>query len=369
MLLLVLREIFPFLAALYLLDGLAWVGALNLLFVHRVWGWSAVEGKGVRLAGILPFDLSFPVAGPVALPLADGLYLPDPAVRGADVYDPERWTRLPYEEVAVQGAEVEEGVLKLGPHRVRFPSRAHAEGFAELLAELRPLSPEERERRLERHRARSFHLDSAQARLDTFREETQLLRVLGWGLFVMGLLLLPAVLYLHPTPERILGPLAAGIAFLYIAALGAAAHAGSRLRGEKVLRRSASILPLVLSPVSSIRAMPAVGRDLLEGFDPLAVAALLLRRESLLARARGELHGASFAASRGEEGWRRHWAGRRRSVLALLDRFEIGEAEALAPPARRDASARSWCPACGIESREEGGTCADCSLPLAAFET
>lgn len=327
MLLLVLREIFPFLAALYLLDGLAWVGALNLLFVHRVWGWSAVEGRGVRLAGILPFDLSFPVAGPVALPLADGLYLPDPAVRGAGVYDPERWTRLPYEETA---AEVEKGILRIGAHRVRFPSRAHAEGFAELLAELRSLTPEGRERRLAQHRARLFHLDAAQARLDTFREETQLLRVLGWGLFVLGLLLLPAVLYLHPAPERLLHPLAGGIAFLYVAVIGAAVHAGSRLRGQNVLRRSVSVLPLVLSPVSSIRAVRALGRDLLEGFDPLTVAALLMRRESFLARARGELRGASLAASRGDEGWRRYWLGRRGSVLALLDRFEIGEAEALA---------------------------------------
>ncbi len=319
MLLLVLREIFPFLAALYLLDGLAWVGALNLLFVHRVWGWSAVEGRGVRLAGILPFDLSFPVAGPVALPLADGLYLPDPAVRGAGIYDPERWTRIPYDQVA---PEVEEGTLRLGgPHRVRFPSRAHAEGFAELLAELRPLSPEARERRLGQHRTRSFHLDAGQARLDTFREETQLLRVLGWGLFVLGLLLLPAVLYLHPTPERLLRPLAGGIAFLYVAVLGAAAHAGSRLRGQKMLRRPVSILPLVLSPVSAIRAVRAVGRDLLEGFDPLAVAALLLRRERFLVRVRGELEGAAFAASRGDEDWRRHWAGRRKTLIALLDRL------------------------------------------------
>lgn len=326
MLLLVLREIFPFLAALYLLDGLAWVGALNLLFVHRIWGWSAVEGRGVRLAGILPFDLSFPVAGPVALPLADGLYLPD--VRGAGIYDPGRWTRLPYDQLAV---EVEKGTLRLGgTHRVRFPSRAHAEGFAELLAELQPLSPEARERRLGQHRARSFNLDSAQARLDTFREETQLLRVLGWGLFVLGLLLLPAVLYLHPAPERLLRPLAGGIAFLYVAVIGAAVHAGSRLRGQNVLRRSVSVLPLVLSPVSSIRAVPAVGRDLLEGFDPLTVAALLLRRGSFLARVRAELQGAAFAASRGDEGWRRHWEGRRRSLLALLDRFEVGEAEMLA---------------------------------------
>lgn len=330
MLLLVLREIFPFLAALYLLDGLAWVGALNLLFVHRVWGWSAVEGRGVRLAGILPFDLVFPVAGPVALPLDDGLYLPDPAVRGAAVYDPERWTRIEYERIA---PEVEEGTLRLGgPHRVRFPSRAHAEGFAELLAELRPLPPDARERRLARQRAQAFHLDAAQARLDTFREETQLLRVVGWGLFVLALLLLPAVLYLHPAPERLLAPLVWGIAFLYVATLGAAAHAGSRLRGEKVLRRPASIVPLVLSPVSAIRAVSAVGRDLLEGFDPLAVASLLLRRENFLSRIRGELHGAAFAASRGDEGWRRHWEGRRRSLVALLDRLEIGEAEALAAP-------------------------------------
>lgn len=354
MLLAVFRDIFPFLAVLYALDGLAWVGALDLLFVRRLRGWSAVEGRGVRLAGILPLDLAFSTAGPVAIPTDEGILLPEPAVRGADVYDPERWTLLPWERIS---PDVEESTLRLGgPHRARFPSKSHAEAFRDLLG----LAPEERAKRL-------LNLDAAQGRLDAFREETQLLRVLSWGLFVLTLLLLPAVLYLHPRPELLLAPLLAGILALYLAVVGAAAFAGSRLRKDGLLRRSAPLSTLLLSPISAARAVPALGRHLFEGFDPLAVAALLLPRNGFLARIRAELHGAAFAAERGEEGWRRHWTGRRKALLRLLERMGIGEAEALAAPDRRDPEAQSWCPFCSTEYKSADGSCEDCGLPLARF--
>lgn len=351
MLLAVFRDIFPFLAVLYVLDGLAWVGALDLLFVHRLWGWSAVGGRGVRLAGILPLDLVFSAAGRVAVPTDEGILLPEPAVRGADVYDPERWTLLPWERIS---PEAEESTLRLGgPHRARFPSKDHAEAFRDLLG----LAPEEREKRL-------LDLDAAQARLDAFREETQLLRILTWGLSVLTFLLLPAVLYLHPRPDLLLAPLLAGILGLYLAVVGAAAFAGRCLRREGLLRRAAPLSTLLLSPVSAARAVPALGRHLFAGFDPLAVAALLLPRDAFLARARAELHGAAFAAERGGESWRRYWSGRRRALLRLLEEMGIGEIEA---PARRDPEAQSWCPFCGTEYRAAKGACEDCGMPLASL--
>ncbi|MEA2562274.1 MAG: hypothetical protein QOH06_3778 [Acidobacteriota bacterium] len=365
MLLAVFRDIFPFLAVLYALDSFAWVGALDLLFARRLWGWSAVEGRGVRLAGILPLDLAFSAAGPAAIPTSDGLLLPEPTVRGAHAYDPERWTRLPWERIS---PEVEEATLRLGgPHRVRLPSRSHAEALRELLEEVRGLAPDAREKRLAKHAGRTLDLDAAQARLETFREETQFLRFLSWALFVLTLLLLPAVLYLHPRPDILLVPLLAGILALYLAVVGAAAFVGSRLRQDGLLRRSAPISTLLLSPISATRAVPALGRHLFEGSDPLAVAALLLPRDGFLARVRADLHGAAFAAERGEEGWRRHWTERRNALLRLLGRMGIGEAEAFAAPDRRDPEAQSWCPFCSTEYKSANGSCEDCGLPLARF--
>lgn len=369
MLLDVLRELFPVLAILYLLEGLAWVGARNLLFVRWPWGWRVAEGRGVRPSGFLPFDFSVTAAGPVVLATADALLLPDPEARAGNLYDPERWTRLGYDQAS---AEVEEGTVRLGGrHNVRFPSRAHAEGFAELLAEVRPLSPEARGRRLAKHRARAFDLQAAEQRLVALRDRTEFLRILGWGLFVLLLLLLPAVLYLHPRPGLLLVPLLLGILLLYGAVLAATAHAGRALHRQGVLRRRPSLLPVVFSPVAATRAVALLARDLFPGFDPLLLSALLLKKESFLERARAELHGSGFAAGRGDEGWKRHWEERRQAVLRLLDRFEISESEALAPPARQDPAAEAWCPVCGTEYRSTNGsasgTCDDCGLPLVSL--
>jgi hypothetical protein len=155
MLLDVLRELFPVLAILYLLEGVAWVGARNLLFVRWPWGWRVAEGRGIRPAGFLPFDFAVSAAGPVVIATADALRVPDPEARGGNLYDPERWVRLGYDQPS---AEIEEATVRLGRHRLRFPSRAHAEVLTELLAEIRPLSPEARGKRLAKHRARAFDL-------------------------------------------------------------------------------------------------------------------------------------------------------------------------------------------------------------------
>jgi hypothetical protein len=327
MLLDVLRELFPVLAILYLLEGVAWVGARSFLFVRWPWGWRVAEGRGLRPSGFLPFDFAVSAAGPVVVATADALLLPDPEARGGGLYDPERWVRLGYDQAS---AGIEEGTVRLGgQHKVRFPSRAHAEAFVELLAEIRPLSPEARVKRLAKSRARAFDLHAAEKRLDSLRDRTELLRILGWGLFVLLLLLLPAVLYLHPRPELLLVPLLLGILLLYGAVLAATAHAGRTLHREGVLLRRASLLPIVFSPVAATRAVAILARDLFPGFDPLLLAALLLKKGSFLESARAELHGAGFAVGRGDEGWKRHWEERRKAVLRLLERFEISEAQAL----------------------------------------
>ncbi|MES1244144.1 MAG: hypothetical protein ABUT39_21245 [Acidobacteriota bacterium] len=372
MLLDVFRELFPVLAILYLLEGVAWVGARNLLFVRWPWGWRVAEGRGFRPAGFLPFDFAVSAAGPVVLATADALLLPEPEARGGSLYDPERWVRVGYDQASV---EIEEGTVRLGdpqrPHKIRFPSRPHAEEFTELLAEIRRLAPEARGRRLAKHRARAFDFSLAEKRLDALRERTELVRILGWGLFVFLLLLLPAVLYLHPRPDLLLLPQLLGILLLYGAVLAAMAHAGRGLHRDGALRRRPSILPVVFSPVAATRAVAVLARDLFPGFDPLLLAALLLRKETFLERARAELHGAGFAAARGDEGWKRHWAERRKAVLRLLDRFEISEADALAPPVRQDPAAEAWCPVCGTEYRAKdesaSGACDDCGVPLLGF--
>jgi hypothetical protein len=365
MLLDVLRDLFPVLAILYLLEGVTWVGARNLLFVRWPWGWRTAEGRGVRAAGFFPFDFAVSAAGPVVLATADALHLPDPEARGGNLYDPERWVRLGYDQAS---REIEEGTVRLGGrHKISFPSRAHAEDFAELLAEIRPLSPEARAKRLAKRRTRAFDLQAAEKRLDALRNRTELLRILGWGLFVLLLLLLPAVLYVHPRPDLLLLPLLLGILLLYGAVLVATLYAGRALHKEGALRRRPSLLPLVFSPVAATRASGMLARDLFPGFDPLLLAALLLKKERFLERARAELHGSAFASGLGDEGWKRHWGERRKALLRLLDRFEISESEALTPPARQDPEAQAWCPVCGTEYRSGAGSCDDCGLPLAVF--
>lgn len=70
----VLRELWPVLAVLYLVDGVAWVRARHVLFAGRLARGFTVKEPGLRLAGLLPGETSFS------------------ALRPPDLQDPESWT-------------------------------------------------------------------------------------------------------------------------------------------------------------------------------------------------------------------------------------------------------------------------------------
>lgn len=362
MLLAVLRDLFPFLAALYVLDAIAWVRAGHLLLVCRA-GWGcALRGPGLRLAGLLPVDVAYAVLRPGPLLAPDGVYLPDPRAEGVALYDPDRWTLIPYEQL--DRLEMEEGELRLGASgKLRLPSRSHAESLAERLRELREAPPGKRAARLESLLAAAFDVEAARRRRASFDAAALPVRILGTALFLTLFAGLPAVLSLDAPPE-LLPPLLGLPLALFAAVVAAFVRAGLRLRRSGTLRRMPSLSSVLLTPPAAPRAVAHLGRDLFHDFEAAAVMAVLLSRDDLLGALRGELHASAWAATRGEAGWQAAWAARRNRLRRLLEAIGIPESQALAPPRLQDPEAAAWCPFCDTEYRAGFTACSDCSLPL-----
>lgn len=365
-----LRDLFPVLVLLYLVDAFVRAGAWSLLFVSRPGRGFGLAGPGLRLGALLPSDAAFVVSRPPLLPGRDGVFwMEGQGEAGPAWYDPAAWSHMEWDGAGLVEAEGDE--LRLGRRRAELSSAAEAASWAGLVERLRGLAPGERETALAAHRAWRLHLAEARERWSAFRRDTRLLPILGTVLFLLLYLLLPAALYLGEDdaglPRRLAVPVLVLAGLVWIALAAAAVRTGRALRRRGHLGSWITLVPVVLSPPAATRALSSLGRDLFQGLDPLAVAAVLLPRPALLRLARAELHGAATAIARGEDlDWRGYWRDRRERLLVILDQAGVPRAEALAAPPRRDPGAQGYCPVCDVELGGGQQVCGDCGLPLLA---
>ncbi|HVT58242.1 MAG TPA: hypothetical protein VHR45_07565 [Thermoanaerobaculia bacterium] len=360
-----LRDLFPFVAALYLIDCLAYADRSQQLFCswfdHR---YSRFAGRP-RLAAPLPLDRLFTVSHLPLVASGEAIFLP--AARqmgGAAPYREEQWTALPFAQIAAVASEEKE--VRLGAAgRLKCASAAEAEELAAFLGGLLALDPGERERRIAAHGELCLDLERLRARRTAFEREVAPLLAASCLLFGLVFFALPLAIYPALSPPW-LAPLAASaVILLWAVTLGAAVRIARRLRAQQVARSEGALLAIGFSLPSAMRAVVHLGRGLMRGFDPLVVAAALLPRARLIPLLRSGLHGASFAASHGASaGWRRYWSERRRVLGVLLAQLDLREQDVLSPPPPRTLPAGGYCPFCDSEFLPGLETCADCGTPL-----
>lgn len=368
-----LRQLWPVAAALALIDALVWVKAGRRLLVSRFGRRFALFGPGPNFAGVLPSSRELAAGPAVLLPAGDGVWTLPP--RDADTparFDPAAWTRVPWEglDPRVDGSILEiDGGSGGGDVRLDLGSSAEAEAWRDLLAGLAAVPPGQREKRIGEAAAAALDIEPIRSRRAAFEAAIRPAEICAWLFFAVLFAALPAALYLGPLPDPLLAALLALTGAAYAATLATALRAARRLRRQGILPAKGPLAPLLLAPPAAVRTVAALGRDLLPGRDPLAVAAALLPARDLLRLVRAELHGAAQAAVHPQATgpWSQAWSGRRDLLLALLTQTGIEEAAALAPPARRDPAATAWCPLCDVEVREDAKACADCALPLQRF--
>jgi hypothetical protein len=117
-----------------------------------------------------------------------------------------------------------------------------------------------------------------------------------------------------------------------------------------------AVLPLLLFPPAAAHAGAIVARELYAGFEPLAVARLLLPPAEFDRLTRRP--GTEAAGGGAGENW---------SVDALVRELLQENAPRPAPPASRDAAAAAFCPSCLAEYRAGFSRCSDCDVPLEPY--
>jgi len=339
-----LEELLPWLLGFYILDSVAFEAANEKLFVRRLRGFEAVRGPFI--AGLLPWsEVVSAAAWPVRFSRA-AVHWPQ-----SEGLEAVAWEALgPLERT--------DRTIRASSRALRLPSPQDALRLAAVLVRVRDIAPEQREAEL----AAAFRGRSDVAAVRRVRERADrdglLLASLGSFVLVALFVVIPLGLGQRfpwvPDPALMLAALA--LAYVAIVAI-----AWRTLRGCGVATGDAlgMLSNLFFLPATAAHARSFVARRLYAGFDPLAVAAVLLPDEAFRRCAREAFHhirhegGVADHSRWAESAWRQ--------VVAASGQKER---EILGPPVTLDLTAASYCPLCSAEYRAHFTDCSDCHVAL-----
>lgn len=223
--------------------------------------------------------------------------------------------------------------------------------------------------------ADSLNTRAMEQRLLEFRKRARSLRLLANGLFALGFVLAPLLIWGLGLSRVWLG-LLIGILTLTITMATIFNRLHRHFYPAATDERFTQTLILALAPASTMRARDVASRALLENFHPLAAAKVLLPAAAFRHFASRYLRDlrnpvlphcphSQPEASATEAFFRRALL---EVVESWLTQMQIAPAELCPPPVPADASCRAYCPRCEAQFTTAAGHCADCGgLALVSF--
>jgi hypothetical protein len=283
--------------------------------------------------------------------------------------DRRRITWEDLEPVSARGYRVEQGDLLLAT----AATRKGAAALAETLEKLRTSPAKKREAGLRKFLDARFDLEAPLDRQKEFHKSVRALRVcsnaLWFGLFGgLGLAVFThsmLVLLVAAALSLLLWPLNSVV--FHFTARRLARTWLPRAQGPDLAKR----LVAMLSPISGVRAVDMLAREVWANLDPMTVAAALLSPQDLATFARPLL--VAVQAREGDDlAWWREET--RQRMDRLLCKKNVDMAALSSPPRREGDLVETYCPSClaQYESGRKAGepcpneTCQD--IPLRAFD-
>jgi hypothetical protein len=365
-----LAELYLLFLVLYLFECLAWVPrrAVGFFAFAGRWrgrlalrpnaSWSIAVVIGKPWPPLSPPWLAEPL--PFALD-AEGITLIESDMR-----------RLAWEElqpVSARGNRVEGGDVLLAT----LASRKGASTLAAALEKTRTSPAKKREAGLRRFLDARFDLDAPLVRQKEFQASVRVLRVcsnalwlalfggLGVAVFTRSMLVLLGAAVL----SLLLWPVNSFVFHFTVRKL--ATTWLPRAQGPDIPKR----LVAMLSPISGVRCVDMLAREVWANVDPMAVAAALLSAQELQKFARPFLVAMQAHDGDALTWWR---AEIRQRIERVLAQKNINVAAMLAPPAREGDHVETYCPSCLSQyesGRKAGEPCPNEScpdIPLRAFD-
>ena len=258
-------------------------------------------------------------------------------------------------------------MLVNGTNFVKASSPTAARRLAGLLRELKTLLESDRAAAIRRALAATLDAKAARQRWEEFQSRSPRLRWLGNILFVYLFVIAPGLIWFFGFRLAGLWVVAGLLAQTFTIgwhfwrAHGALYPGGSE-------ERFVPFLTMLLAPPTAIRAHDLLARRLVENFHPLAVAEAFCPGAPFQRLARRVLLDLRFPvlpsapSSKAAVAQTEEWF---RGVLLeecekAVERAGLKPSELTQPPARSEATHRSYCPRCDAQFEVGTGSCEDC---------
>jgi hypothetical protein len=207
------------------------------------------------------------------------------------------------------------------------------------------------------HHREAFNTAAASKRLREARVALGRVRFLSSVLFVFVFAAVPLLLWKISLAAS--WPAFAAVAAGLMLVIATEAAWADRVLYPKRSGRFERVLPLVLSPISAMKAAQHLSLDLFDDYHPIAVSFVLCDEDTFGAVARQALFDAAFARSSDET------RAIGVEVDALLRRTGRRNRVMAAPAAEDDC--RGFCPRCHGQYVDTSALCADCGVSLVTF--
>jgi hypothetical protein len=365
-----LAELYALFLILYLFECLAWVPRRTVGFFDFAARWRGRSAFRPNASWSVSVVIGKPWP-PLSPP-----WLAEPLPFAVDPYgvtliesDQRRIAWEDLRSVSARGYRVESGDLLIAT----AASRAGAAALAETLEKTRTSPAKMREAGLRKFLDARFDLDAPVDRQAEFRKSVRALRVcsnalwlglfggLGVAVFTHSML----VLFAAAALSLLLWPINS-VVFHFTVRRLARTWLG-RAQGPDLSKR----LVAMLSPISGVRAVDMLAREVWANLDPMTVAAALLSPKDLPKFARPFV--VAMQAREGDDlaWWREETRQRMERVLCKKN---VDMTAMLSPPRREGDHVETYCPSCLAQyesSRKAGEPCPNDTCPdisLRAFD-
>jgi hypothetical protein len=251
---------------------------------------------------------------------------------------------------------------------LRARTKPGAEAAAELLRDLRGISPGDAHERISREIGESLSLSSYLGESERLRRAT---RLLAWSSDLYALLLfvgLPVLIWSAHSERALLLAFPVLLAAHLFTLVSLIVTHRSLFPGLTAVLFE-QVASCAIYPPGLLRALQDMKHQVLGRFHPAVVAAARLPEEDRKRFLRSELGRVDLGASR-QRGGRESFGLATLEREALEDLIEAsGESREtlLAPPAHDDPHALTYCPICLDDYRVAQGTCVDCGVTLVRY--
>jgi hypothetical protein len=363
-----LKVIFPYLIALYLLDCISYLNKHQFIIGTIIGKRFSLKKKGVHFLGLLPSSQIYLAQNlPIVFAIEGMYYVSYDTLNDIGIYRERDFSFLPYKEISQ--IEIDEKSLKYKDKIIiKGPSNLYIRNLRKFLHLLNSIKPNDRNLKISNYLSKLYNISEVVKIKKDSAPHLLKLYITTFILFSLVFVLIPFTIYSNLYLYLNLYVLVVYVLIIYLFILYSVAKLNKKLFQPNKGIRTLSFFSLIFSPINTIHASIYITKNLYHSFDLITLAAVFLKGNSFKKIARREyLSIKKLQTKKNDKSWHDYWEKKEGYLLEVIKTASFTLKEIMAPPDKQDGNAEKYCPICLTEYTSGPTHCVDCETGLENF--